>query len=198
MIETLAHWDLALLHAINSGWASPIADRFFSFITHEKNFFIPALLIVVGLCVKGGKKGRWLVAALLLNVLVTDQLSSHVIKPLVQRPRPCQALGDVRSPDGCGPAYSFPSSHATNSGGLMTLVSLAYPGWTPVAATFALLVGLSRVYLGVHYPSDVLGGFLLGFLCALGVWRLKGWAETGSWVDAKIARPKKSKRKKKA
>jgi membrane-associated phospholipid phosphatase len=61
----------------------------------------------------------------------------------------------------------------------MTLVSLAYPAWTPVAASFAFLVGLSRVYLGVHYPSDVLGGFLLGFLCALAVWRLKGWAEAG-------------------
>jgi undecaprenyl-diphosphatase len=128
--------------------------------------------LVLWLWAKGGMKGRLLVAAILINVAVTDQLSSHVIKRLVERPRPCQTLSDVRSPDGCGPASSFPSSHATNIGGVMTLVSLAYPAWTPLAAVTALLVGLSRVYLGVHYPSDVLAGFLIGFLCALAVRRL--------------------------
>jgi undecaprenyl-diphosphatase len=177
MMEWLAGWDLTLLHAVNRGWASPSADLFFKFVTHQNNFAIPALFFLGGLLVKGGAKGRWLVAALLLNILLTDQISSHVIKHLVDRPRPCQALSDVRTPDGCGPASSFPSSHAANSGGLMTMLSLAYPAWTPLAAAFALTVGLSRVYLGVHYPSDVLGGFVLGVLCAFAVWRLKGWAE---------------------
>ena len=189
MLETLAQWDVALLHAVNSGWASPTADWFFSFVTHQKNFLIPVLLLAGWLLVKGGLKGRLLVAALLINVAVTDQMASHVVKPLIHRPRPCQALLDVRSPDGCGPASSFPSSHAANSGGAMTLVSLAYPAWTPVAVAFALVVGLSRVYLGVHYPSDVLGGFLLGILCALAVWRLKGWAEA-KWFLKSKAKPK--------
>ena len=182
MIEWLAGLDRTLLYAVNHGWACGLGDRFFVYITLEKNYVVPGLLLFAGLLFKGGVKGRRLILALLLSILVTDQLTSHVIKPLVQRPRPCQALSDVRTPAGCGPAFSFPSSHAANSAGLMTLLSLSYPAWTPVAAYVALAVGLSRVYVGVHYPSDVLGGFLLGFLCAIGIWRLKLWAET-RWAE---------------
>lgn len=177
MLETLFHWDLSLLHAVNGGWASPGADAFFRFVTHPKSLVFPLAVLLPLLLFKGGVKGRFVVAALALSVLATDQTTSHVIKPLVQRPRPCQTYADVRTPDGCGPASSFPSSHAANTGGVAVILSLAYPAWTPLAAAFALLVGLSRVYLGVHYPSDVLAGYLWGALCALAVWRLKDWAE---------------------
>jgi len=194
MIEWLAGLDRTLFYAVNHGWASSVGDRFFVYITLEKNYLVPGLLLFAVLVMKGGLKGRRLVLSLLLSILVTDQLTSHVIKPLVQRPRPCQVLSDVRTPAGCGPAYSFPSSHAANSAGLMTLLALSYPVWTPVAASIALAVGLSRVYVGVHYPSDVLGGFLLGFLCALGIWRLKIWAEI-RWDENRKKSPRVRKRK---
>jgi len=174
---TLIGWDISLLRAINLGWACPVADTFFVFITHLENFTLPIAILAFWWIFKGGRKGRYLVAALVLTVAVTDPLSSRLVKNVVDRERPCRTLTDLRTPDGCGPAQSFPSSHASNIGGAMTLVALTFPAWTPVAVLIALAVGLSRIYLGVHYPSDVLGGYLLGFLCALVVWRLKGWVE---------------------
>ncbi len=195
MLETLMNWDVGLLRAANLGWASPAADAFFVFITHLSNFVAPLVLLGAWWVLKGGRRGRFLVAALVLNVALTDQLSSHAIKPLVGRARPCQTFSDIRTPDGCGPARSFPSSHASNIAGAMTLVALTYPAWTILAVLAALAVGLSRVYLGLHYPSDILGGFLLGFLCALAVWRLKRWAEERWFAKAPSGRKKARRRK---
>jgi len=188
MLEALTQFDLRWIHAINGGWASVGLDSFFCFITNEKNYFLPGGLLLAGLLWKGGTRGRFLVAALLLNLLLTDQLSSHVIKTVVQRPRPCQALTEVRTPCGCGPASSFPSSHAANSAGLATLIALAYPAWAVPAVAFALLVALSRVYVGVHYPTDVMCGALLGLACGLLVWRVKGWAQ-GTWEARRSRAP---------
>jgi undecaprenyl-diphosphatase len=188
MLEAIAGWDHSILHAVNGGWASPMADAFFRFITHEKNFFIPGAILLLFFWVRCGRKGRFLAVFFLLNILVTDQMSSGILKPLVQRPRPCQTLTDIRTPDGCGPAYSFPSSHAANSAGMMTILALAYPAWVWPAAAFAFLVGLSRVYLGVHYPSDVLCGFALGIFCAFQMWRLRVWTEY-RWFPLRESRP---------
>jgi len=176
----LSALDHNFLLWVNQGWACPALDRFFIFITHMRNLSPVVALLVVWWLWKGGAKGRWLVLALLVCVGITDQLSSHLIKNIAKRERPCRALMEVRAIDGCGPAYSFPSSHATNIGGAMTLVTLAFPAAWPLTVFTALSVGFSRIYLGVHYPTDVLAGWILGFLCALGVWRLKGWAE-GRW-----------------
>src|SRR5262249_52626399 len=104
--------------------------------------------------------------------ILTDQVSAHAVKPFIDRVRPCNALTGVLTPDDKPNSYSFPSSHATNMGGSMTLLSLAYPPWGWVCALCAFLVGLSRVYLGVHYPSDVMSGWILGITIGWGVWKI--------------------------
>ncbi len=198
-MSAILSWDHAFLLWVNQGWACPALDRFFIFVTHMRNLS-PVVVLLVGWWLwKGGAKGRWLVFALLVCVGITDQMSSHLIKDVVKRERPCRALMEVRAIDGCGPAYSFPSSHATNIGGAMTLVTLAFPASWPLTVFTALSVGFSRIYLGVHYPTDVLVGWILGFLCALGVWRLKGWAE-GRWfrpVPQAVDRAPRSKHQRK-
>jgi undecaprenyl-diphosphatase len=107
---------------------------------------------------------RWLAALLLVaSVGVADLVTVRLIKPHVARIRPCKADPvHVHFPEGCGAGKSFPSAHAADSAAAATVLSWAVPALSPVAIAMALLVGTSRVYLGVHWPTDVLGGWALG------------------------------------
>lgn len=174
MEDFLYSIDVAVFRWVNEGWSCPLLDRFFSFITNYHHFEILILLLLVSLLVWGGKKGRWMVLALVITVTLTDQVSAHVFKGIFDRVRPCNALTGVLTPDDKPSSYSFPSSHATNIGGSMTLLALAYPPWAWLCALSAFLVGLSRIYLGVHYPSDVMGGWLLGIAIGWGIWKIFG------------------------
>ncbi len=161
---------MSVFRWINEGWSSPFLDGFFSFVTEIRHFWILIATLLVYWVWKGGKKGRWLVLGLVLAVFISDQTASHVIKGIFERVRPCNALDNVLTPIGKSGSFSFPSSHAANMGSSMFLLSMTFRPWTRLFVLIALLVGLSRVYLGLHYPSDVLGGYLLGLLIGIGVW----------------------------
>jgi len=158
--------DRALFHFINvtlgADWMAP-----FLRVMSDLQKFIPVIvLLVLWLLVRGGKRGRITVLVLPFLLLATDQTSSHLVKPLVGRPRPCRAeagIPDVRTHGvGCSSRGSFPSSHAANIGATAVFLAGRVPAWGVPAAAIAFLVGYSRVYLGVHYPFDVLGGWALG------------------------------------
>lgn len=97
-----------------------------------------------------------------LAIGAADLISVRVIKPLVDRPRPCHVREDIVAPAGCGPGKSFPSAHASNAFALAVSAAGTFKlGWA-VLLPVATAVALSRVMLGVHYPSDILAGALLG------------------------------------
>jgi undecaprenyl-diphosphatase len=170
--------DVSLFRWINGGWSCPFLDSFFAFVTDLRHFYILLVPLVVWLLFWGKARGRWLVLSLLVALVLSDQGSSHLIKPLLQRTRPCNVLSGVRVPVGKSDAYSFPSSHASNMGSSMFLLSMAFRPWTWVFGLIALLVGLSRIYLGLHYPSDVLGGYLFGLMVGVGVWWAVEWLKS--------------------
>lgn len=177
MIDWLYSIDVALFRFGNETIANPAGDWFFPFITNLRNMIVPYVLLVIGLLVFGKKRGAVTMLLLIVTITLADQISSFVVKPLVGRVRPCHVLDHVRLLVGCGSGKSFTSSHATNNFALAVLVSHFFPVTRPWLLLFASLVAFSRVYVGVHYPSDILGGAVLGTLIALAV--AYGW-EKGS------------------
>ncbi|GIV19382.1 MAG: phosphatase PAP2 family protein [Armatimonadota bacterium] len=167
MLEALSQIDISLFYAANHAH-HPLLDAVMLFVTDIQRTGILLLIVWVGLLWKGGTKGRTVALLLLPLILLTDQLSSHVLKELFGRVRPCEALQGVRAIDGCRHSLSFPSSHAVNTFAAATLFSLFYRRWVPwVAYGLAAIVSYSRIYLGLHYPSDVFGGAVIGATCAL-------------------------------
>jgi len=124
-------------------------------------------LVLVFWFVKGGKEVRLAILLLIPTILLSDQLSSSVVKFMVERPRPCHVLAGVHLLVPCGSGYSFPSSHAVNNFAGALVLSYFMPRTTLWWFSFASTVAFSRVYVGVHYPTDVLGGAVIGLMCAV-------------------------------
>jgi len=185
LIEWLYQIDLDLFRLCNETLVHSSGDFLFPFITEIRNFYIPYAIILMALLLFGKKKGIITVLLLILTVTVSDQLSSSLLKPFFDRIRPCSDLTDVRLLVGCGGGKSFPSSHATNSFAIAFLISGFYRKAAPYIFIYAALVAYSRVYVGVHYPSDILFGAILG--SAVGLLMLFAYKRTMSVIKKKPA-----------
>jgi undecaprenyl-diphosphatase len=163
MVEFLYSIDLSIFYFINHTLSTGILDKFFSIITNVTNWYI-AYIILLGISFfKGGTKGKVAAIGVIILILVSDQTGYHILKEITHRLRPCNALTDVFTPLGCTGSYSFPSNHALNNFAAATFYYRLYPGLKWVLFITASLISISRVYLGLHYPSDILGGAILGF-----------------------------------
>lgn len=154
--------DVALFRFINSSLQNPFFDRLMP-IASDTPFFQPLVLILgILLICKGGARGRLCAVFVLLSLLVGDSFISSTLKHAVDRPRPYETLASVHLLVGKGSHGSMPSSHALNwfAGAMVALVY--YRRSWRFMVPLASLVAFSRVYNGVHYPSDVLTGAVLG------------------------------------
>lgn len=180
LIESILQWDTEAFLFLN-GLGSESWDNMWLSISSVV-LWIPlyALLLFLLYKVYGLKRFLWLLPFILLNVILTDTGSVWLFKEQFQRLRPCHVEGlleQMRLVKHCGGQFGFVSSHSSNTFGLALLVgSLAkskYPFLKMLLLFWACLVAYSRVYLGVHYPLDIIMGGAYGALCGYVVFRLQ-------------------------
>lgn len=173
MLETLDSIDKAVFLWLNVTAANPVTDLIMPIVTSDLLLRVAYLVAMVALLVRGDRRLRWLVLFSVLVLTATDQASAHVLKPWIARPRPCHEgiLANVHLLVPCGGGKAMPSSHAANALGQAFLFALGVRSVRWYLYTFAALVAISRVFVGVHYPGDVLAGALVGGLIgAAGAW----------------------------
>lgn len=173
--------ETAAFRLLNSGCANGLFDAVLPVITRDAVNL--AILAVVGLALLVAAAASRSTAKLTLAVRVVltaalavglgELIGAHWLKELVGRPRPPLVLPSeqVRLLVGLGSHASFPSSHAVNTFAVMTAVALGYPRLRLWALGYAAVIAFSRVYVGVHWPTDVLFGTMLGMALAYGLWR---------------------------
>ena len=177
MLELLNKIDTSLFLFLNS-----IHNHFFDsvmWVISEKETWYPLYIILIVYIIY---KFRWksILLLLLTGVLITlsDQISVHLFKEIFQRLRPChnsQIAEYVHLVNNyCGGKYGFVSSHASNSFAIAIFLSYLFKNkhFAYIALFWACIVSYSRVYLGVHYPGDIIAGAVLGIILGTGIFKL--------------------------
>ncbi len=151
--------DRSLFHIINQGPYHAVLDGLMVFITDYR--FIIFLAILIPFIIKDRKKAL-LVLALGTAGIIISSFSASLLKLYFARPRPCMTLEHIRLLVECHSSFSMPSGHAATSfTAASIMVYFIRPAAVP-AFVLALLVAMSRIYVGVHYPYDVIVGAIWG------------------------------------
>lgn len=164
MLHALLGWDAALQSWLSSFHNSPLDSLMLalSFVGRGGTIWL-VLGLVLAVRRRSRARGAWQLA---LAIGLTSLLVDQVLKPAVARPRPFDASSEVRLIDRRPGGASFPSGHAANAAAGAYAVGRLWPEGHVVLWTLAGSIALSRVYVGAHYPLDVIGGACVGLLCA--------------------------------
>lgn len=157
-LQMLDTWGFLL---INRVLQHPVLDVLMPILNTKPYYLLPAAATILTLALRGGRRMRILLVVCAAAVALSDQ-GANLIKDAVQRTRPCHVIPEVHLLAGCAHSPAFPSNHASNMFMVATMAWLEFRRWRWILPALAAMLAYSRVYVGVHYPSDVMGGALLG------------------------------------
>ena len=186
MIDKIVEIDKQIMVFLNKTISNPIFDFIMPIITNQ-NFLVFSGLIFIGyLAYYGGKRGRITIVVLLLAAGASDAICFQIIKPLVGRIRPSHEFYEfINLLVSKGGKYSFPSNHAANSFVFATVISYFYDKNRISLYILASTIAFSRVYVGVHYPLDIIFGSIIGYIIS--------WIILSLWVIIKMRELKRGK-----
>ena len=176
LMEGIIKWDQRLFFHINGQWTNTFLDKLLLWFRTSDNWIPLYVFFLIYLIKKlKVKTWKWVLLAI-VNVTLTDQVSSNFFKPFVHRLRPCQdpqVLDKVKLVvDHCLTSFSFTSSHAANHFGIATFLFFTLQpllnNYRYLFFVWAGIISYAQVYVGVHYPIDVFAGAFIGIII--------GWA----------------------
>lgn len=170
--------------AVVAGWHSPLGDAVLPPLSLAASYSRLWMAISAVTAVADGQRGRRSALQALAAVGITSAVANIAMKGLARRPRPGQEVPEERrlvQPD----SSSFPSGHTASAAAFSAVMSDRYPQSRLPINALAATVGFSRVYTGVHYPGDVLAGWLLGKAVATVV--VRGWPK--KWLGSPAGSP---------
>ncbi|MBN1231948.1 MAG: phosphatase PAP2 family protein [Candidatus Coatesbacteria bacterium] len=166
-MELIISVDKSLFVLINKSLSSKFLDHVFILLSNPL-IFIPVIAFFL---IKSYKKNRKNIIILPLMILLTvsasDLTCTYLWKPVISKPRPAYTISNKpRLPEGSGGWFGFPSNHAANSTACFTIMALLLSTRIIYLLPFPLIISYSRIYLGKHYPLDVISGILWGLIIA--------------------------------
>jgi len=179
MLKQAAEIDKILMVWINNSLSNPFFDHLMPIVTNEKIWILPILILIGYLGLVSGKRGKISLGVLLITAIFCDAVCAQILKPWIGRIRSSHEIADqINLLVSKGGKWGFPSNHAANSYAAATVLSYFFKRFKIALYALAFLIAFSRVYVGVHYPGDILAGGITGYTLA--------WGAITLWVVIKM------------